>query len=276
MSLTSKAMLAQLTIRRWLGQKFDREATQDLESAKNARGAGRYNKQLIDKVHLKKISSIASEVRAYHYKVTLPWGDNGDRLLPSKLFLEYSQKIRSFKADYETAVQEFVQAYPTIINSTEQHTRLGLLFNPEDYPPQNQLVELFSIDLNFIPVPDAKDFRVDLGAEQIEKIRKEITALSNTRQEQAQEELKTRMKEVVSKIHERLSDPKAIFRDSLIENAETLCSLIPSLNITDDPTLNSLVKIIEDKLIHPPQTIRDNLTLRKEVADEAKKLLKLL
>ena len=73
----------------------------------------------------------------------------------------------------------------------------------------------------------------------------------------------------MSKTHERLSDPKNVFRNSLIDNARDLCSVLPSLNISDDANLEALRRDLEQSLCkYQPDHLRDDEVLREEVSDK--------
>ena len=101
MSLKDKAMLINLSISAWTNSQQDKKAAAQIESQHGAHDAGRYNKTLVDKAHLAPLTKYAAAVRAYHYKMTLPWMDNGARLLPAAVAMEYFAKIREFKQGYE-------------------------------------------------------------------------------------------------------------------------------------------------------------------------------
>lgn len=60
------------------------------------------------------------------------------------------------------------------------------------------------------------------------------------------------------------------FRDSLVEGLAELCSIMPGLNLTNDPKLDELRKQTE-KMIEgiDAQTLRDDMTVRARVAKEA-------
>jgi len=54
--------------------------------------------------------------------------------------------------------------------------RLGGLFRSEDYPRVEELRSKFSFETKVMPLPDAGDFRVTLGDEEKERIKRQITA----------------------------------------------------------------------------------------------------
>ena len=76
---------------------------------------------------------------------------------------------------------------------------------------------------------------------------------------------------------ERLSDPEAVFRDSLVGNIVKLTELLPRLNLNDDPGLEQMRRQIEATLCdYSPEQLRKDKTVRKEAVDSAKSVLDLM
>ncbi len=174
MSLADKAMVVTLSVSCWTARKQDKKVAEEVELKHNARDAGRYNKLLIDKQHLDPLTSMAGRIRQKHYDLTLPWLDNGGRLLPSKLFTKYQQEIGLLKDEYRQRVDSFIPLYDTqLINAARQ--RLGTMYEPSDYPRGEMLRRKFSVDIDIIAVPQASDFRVEGGDTERRRIQEEIT-----------------------------------------------------------------------------------------------------
>jgi hypothetical protein len=270
--LQDKAMLVNLMVRAWSARKRDKDIGKEVEQNHQATNAGNFNKLLIDKQAMKEINTMCGTLRDTHYKMTLPWGDNGDRLLPSAMYFEYTATMRALRADFEFAVRKFCTGYPAF--KQEARKRLGTMYDAEDYPDVAYLPAKFEARVSFTPVPDAKDFRVDLGADEVETIRKDIAAQVARQQEDAMIDLWNRLKETVEHIYNRLSDPEAIFRDSLIENAKFACGIAEKLNITQDNALEKVRIDIETKLcVIQPQRLRDDKVLRASIAQTANHIL---
>lgn len=81
-TLSTRAMLVSLSISQWSGRRLDREITDEVNQSHNAASdAGRYNKLLLPKEALGGIVSVVSETRTDFLKRTLPWMDNGSRIM---------------------------------------------------------------------------------------------------------------------------------------------------------------------------------------------------
>jgi ABC-type transporter Mla subunit MlaD len=90
---------------------------------------------------------------------------------------------------------------------------------------------------------------------------------------EAQKDSFNRLHECVTRISERLNDPKAIFRDSLIENARELTDVLTRLNVADDPRLEELRKRVEELAQVSPEALRTLPFQRATTAKTADQIL---
>jgi len=272
MSLNDKAMLVYLNISFWTARKYDKRISQEIEDQYNADDAGRYNKILIAKEYLANIQKIISAARTFHYENTLPWSDNGGRLLPSANYFNYVRSIQGLKDDYEREVNNFLQVYPDLKDEARQ--RLNGMFHEEDYPDVFTLESKFNIKSMISPVPEADDFRVNLMETEVENIRDSIREQVTESTQAGKRDLWNRLFKVVSHMAERLTDQDNKFKNTLVENIEDLCELLPKLNVMEDPVLAVAVNEIKAKLTaNDSQTLRDNDVVRSKTAAEAQKIL---
>lgn len=267
---TSITMLVELTIRQWMGIKHDKTVSAEVEQTHQAKNAGRYNKYLIDKAHLADISSAANALRKFHYTRTLQWNDGGQRIMPSKLFLEYREEMAKYKQAFDGAVKDFLTKYPQLMQDARM--RLGSLYRPEDYPAAHELRDLFAIELKIMPMPDAADFRIDISQEIQDEIRAEITQTIAARQADAVKDCWARMREVVGRIADQCSKEKPVIRESLMENASDLVKVLGGLNITNDPLITQAEAELRS-LIVPSTTLRDSPSARRNAANKAAEIL---
>ena len=267
MSLSKSGMLVKLTRNSWYGFSRDRAAT---EAAKQATGAtavdaGTFNKRLLPKEALKQVRNIENRIYAKHCELTVPWYFNGVDFLPSKLYFQYTEAMRALKDEYAAAISILVQQYP--IYKANRAKELGSMFDPENYPPPDILRNSFNIDIRFMPVPDAGDFRIDLEQEELDKLRAELSKDLTSAQQQAMREIWKRVVQTLDHMYERLNDPERVFRDSLIDNALQLSELLPNFNVTSDPRLDSLAKVLQtDVCRYSADTLRTTPEIRSDVA----------
>lgn len=268
MNISEKAMLVSLSIRQWTARKYDRKITEEINHTHQAKDAGRFNKLLIEKKRLSPIQSAATAIRTFHYGNTLAWADDGDRLLPVANFFDYSTKINTLKDNFEKAVQDFIDDYDLIVQ--EAKNNLNGLFNQLDYP--SDIKDRFGISFSFMPVPDSKDFRVSLSTDVLDEMRKNMNNEVNNRLEKASDSLRFKIREQLTYVRDRLSDPNCIFRDSLFGNIESLVDLAPKLNVTNNKNIELLTQGMRELLVDP-QTVRENMLLRANLVQKLNNLL---
>lgn len=272
--LSSKALLVTLNISQWAARKLDKNESAVVEARnQTCTGAARVNKSLLPMASsLDRIHKLTGAIRTEYYKLTLPWND-GQGIIKADSYLAFAQAMSDHKLEWQQAVDKFVAEYDQLREDSKQ--LLGDLYREEDYPHQSEVARKFSIDLGFYPVPDAGDWRVSLGDAEIAALREQITEKVQESEGRAMSEAWRRVYEVVEKAQERLSKPDNIFRDSLIDNARELCAILPTLNIIDDPQLETMRREIERSLCgHDPQDLREDDSLRSEVSEELDALMR--
>lgn len=246
------AMLVELNVSQWTARKLDRTVSDELVANKHAqdKGAARVNKHLLaGRSELEVITKFVTETRATVYNNTLPWSDSGIRLLPSAKFMDFNAKLQEAEDKFYGLVTEFVTVYPSLI--TAQAMALGNMFNRNDYPHPSDIEHRFRFNVNYMPVPSSGDFRVDIGNDAQEELRKKLSALADERVEYAMRDIKTRLLEHLKRMSDRLTidyiqgeaKPR-VFHDSLLDGAHDLCEMVQSLNVTNDVQLSDARKAL--------------------------------
>jgi hypothetical protein len=273
MQLQEKAMLTFLTISQWTARKYDKNATEDVARKYQVRGeAGRYNKVLIGKEELQEIQKIANSARLFHYENTLPWSDDGNRILPAANYFTYSSELQKLKNQFEAQVSQFCSRYQILV--ANQVSRLNGLYDLNDYPEPSMIWNKFSFEIVITPLPNSNDFRVKMQEDEIARIQQEISERERQLLAKAMKDCWSRLYDVVKHMAERLNDKNATFRDSLVGNIINLVQLLPKLNIAEDQELESMRKQIEVKLTKAsPDELRNSRYVRRKVAKEASAIL---
>lgn len=282
--LSEKAVLASLSISRWTARRFDKKVTNQIHRQHGAASdVGRYTKRLIAVKAMADIESAVTAARNYHYEHTQPWFDQGARLLPSALYLEFARKMQEFRQQFESAADEFQSDYPNLVS--DARLRLNGMFDERDYPSQREIRRRFEFDVAILPCPDttANDFRIALSNEHAEDIRRDIERRMENALHRAEEDTAARILDVVGHMADRLSSYKpkkgtkkaeGIFHDSLVENVRDLAKLLPAFNLANDPKLAKITAQIEHQLCkHDAEALRDDPAMRKIVAASADDIL---
>jgi hypothetical protein len=268
-------MLCSLSISIWSARKHDPDVSQEIAQRHGAQAdAGRYHKVLLPKAALAEIQKIVSDARQEHYFMTLPWDDNGYRVLPAAAYMDHAEKMRELSDRFTPAVDALAREFGNLVEQAK--VRLGGLFRPEDYPSSDELCSKFSFETKVMPLPDAGDFRVTLGDEEKDRIKRQITMAVEASLQVASRDLWQRLYEAVSHLAERLSAYKVTgvgvehpFRDTVITNLVKLVDVLPKLNVTGDPELERLAAQVRTSLLVDPQELRKSESVRTETAKAA-------
>lgn len=277
-NLSQKAMLVGLTIHGWQARKYDRKVSLEVAEQHAATAdAGRFNKHLLpgnaesyEAVHRK-----GRELRAFYYENTLPWSKDGQRILPTANYQDFTEGVRTFRRAYQLLADDFIREYPFLMEGAR--VLLNGLFNETDYPTADEMHERFSIDVETLPVPTADDFRVALASEEVERIQHQIESRLQQEMANANKDLWNRLRDAVDNMVLRLSNPEGRFHDTLVTNLQKVVELVPKLNVTGDQDLQNVSDVCSAALaVHSPQALRDDMVLRARVAAQAKEISNLM
>jgi hypothetical protein len=282
--ISEQAMLVSLHIGAYSGMMFDKEVSEEVnESFKADRiNAGRYNKRLVATKFLTDVSSAHTNARKTHKVYTLPWNDDGARILTNKAYIEYVKRMKECKRKVEIEVDRFVAGLPEYVS--EARERLGNMFDEQDYPSSDELRAKFKFDTEVEPVPVASDFRTKLNEEDAKAIIRDIERRSKLRLEKALNDVFQRVAEKVGKLIEKLreyqpasdgSPTKGRIHSNLVVGIYEFAEMMPVLNITDDPRIEQLQQQLLSELTeNSPELLRSDAKLRQQVLSKADKILK--
>jgi hypothetical protein len=251
---TLNAAIVELNVSTWTARKLDKTASKEVKVNKGAYSddAARVNKNLLAGMNnLKRVTDFVALTRNDFYRLTLPWSDSGQRLVPMMQFFELKQWINDQEATFNQLVAEFLRDYPTLISA--QAFQLGALFDRNEFPDVEEIATKFRFKVGFLPLPSTGDFRIDAPNEIVADMQKEYEAMYNERIAQVNQDLWVRLHDTLRHMSDRLgydSTGKAkIFRDSMVENAVELCDMLKRLNVTNDPNLEKARSSLESALL---------------------------
>jgi len=272
--ITERAMLAAVHISIWTAVKHDRKVSRDVADQHGAhQSAGRYNKQLLrgaDK--LDELRTLAGQVRQYFYKITLPWSDEGFRLLPSNLYFDLMARMREFEAAFEQGVESFLDVYPQYIEQVRPE--LNGLFREQDYPAADKLRKKFGVRLEILPIPSGADFRVQMSEEEQARVCREIDANVRQSLSRGTEDLWKRLREVVAHMVDRLNEPESRYHTTLVTNVFDLVEILPRINVNGDAELNRFADQIREKLCnYSAQDLKKHELIRAATASDAAEIV---
>ena len=260
MNLTDDAMQVSLRITAWSGRLYDRQASNHVAVHHDASAsAGRYNKRLLPKAAFAALTATMSKIRSTHYEQTLPWDDQGLRLLTVANYERYTEIMDGFRERIVRERARFIEDYDD--NIDQARLDLGKLFRIEDYPSKEALRGKFAIRYRISPVEDAEQFMAKLATDDVDRVKRDIEQQIEERLHGAVGDLYRRFGEAVERVSQRLQEDEngkpLVFRDSMIENIRELVDVVPRLNIFGDDELARLCEQVKDKIASvDPDTLR--------------------
>jgi hypothetical protein len=249
---------------------------------------GNYNKNLLAGTgFLDTIQKYAASARHWHLTQTLPWSDNGLRLLPMSNFLAYKENLATLEKNYMALVDKFVVAYPNLVSAAA--FQLGDLFDREEYPDVEKVARKFKFGVNYMPVPMAGDFRIDINEEAKSEIVASCEKAYADRLNNAMKDAWDRLHKVLLRMSDRLSvdmvdadeeedrgkvmKPR-VFKDTMLEEATELVDLLAHFNVAKDPMMEEARKDLAIAIMnHDSTDLRQNMLAREAVKNKVDAIL---
>ena len=280
-TLASSAMLVELNISNWSGRKKDNRASADVTSQNYAAtGVANVNKKLLaDNADLKAIQTHVTAMRNMHAAMTMPWSNSGLRLLPTAQYFKYTGAMSDMENKFWGLVNAFLINYHDAVIDVQM--LLGDLFSRDDYPTAEELQRKYRVHINYMPLPDAGDFRVDISNEALREVKEQYADFYTTQYNTAMNDVWTRLHKALTNMSERLDygskEDKKVFRDSLVGNVNDMVELLRVCNVTSSPQMAQMADKLEEAMAGvTPDGLREDVTFRaetKRAVDDAIKSL---
>lgn len=269
MQLQERAMTVSLHLSAWLGQRVCDRTTREVLSERHVDAdGGKFTKFLVPKTELDPVTKAQTAARAVFRHLTLPWGEDGVRIINSAVFLEFRNQMLARVRDCDHQADLFVERYPSLLLAAP--ARLNGLYDSRDFPSAADIRNRFAVRLAISPVPASGDFRVNLGAEIEAEIRENIESTVTERLGAAQRDLWERVFTTLRHFAATMRDTDQHFKNSTVTKLRDLARLAPNLSLTPDPTLKRLCEEISGLLDGiSPDDLRDNQRVRAEAAHTA-------
>ena len=164
--IARSAMMVDLNIAVYSGRKQDKSTQAEVTNAKGSgskKAASVYKNLFAECKELEAITKFQARARSEHYKLTLPWNDQGARLLPTAALLDYQKVMAKYNTEFNRLVDAFLDKYETLVAGAA--FQLGTLFDRGEYPSRGKVAQRFRMDTSFTPLPTGGDFRLDIESE---------------------------------------------------------------------------------------------------------------
>jgi hypothetical protein len=280
-------MLSSLNIRQWSGWKYDPDESDAVTRRHNAgKKRARVNKSVVPRSEFEEITQAVGRARRDHYFLTLPWTDDGWRVLPAATYIEYVAKMKEDEAAFFAAVEHLVPRFERVVRrQREAPEELGTLFNIKDYPGMreengvlrflfpNELRDEFSFATDVKPITNPEDFRVAIGDAERDRLKRQMAESVQAWLRTATRDLWQRLFDVVSHMSGRLSEynsaedgKKPKLYKSMVSNIAEIVDVLPRLNVGGDAELDRMTETVRRSLIVDTDELKKSETARTDAA----------
>ena len=249
-SISSAAMIVDFNASVWTARKKDNKASDDVTNMNYAaKGVANVTKNLLgDCDELRAVQKFAANTRNIHYSMTLPWSDNGSRLLTTQQYFKYNEVMTDLQNEFARLVDEFLRVYDWKIMDSQ--AKLGDMFNRDEYPTRDSLQDKFAFRMSYVPLPDAGDFRIDIGNEAMNEIRNQYESHYTTAVNSAMKDLWHKGNRLY---------------DTVFDRALELIEMLGTCNVTGDSQMEAMRRQL-DTALHGMNLdqIKNSPSLREE------------
>lgn len=277
--LSSKAMTVALHISRWDGAKTDRLLSRATARSQDAElDSVRVIKNLIPDHYRQPLRRCAALTSNEHRNLTMPGFVDGQRLLTTLMYDRYTTIISGMTDTYRMMARDFAEAYPSILKAAPQ--RMGKSFKISDYPHPESITDLFSMRMQFMPIPSVRDWRMDhVDQDMVDGLKKQAVSDIETVYQNAHRDILERLKDILTRVAEQAKSYSPVggsqLRDALFADLKEIGTVIPMMNLTNDPKVEQICEQIRENLATlDPKEVRSNDKLRQKIATLSTKLIK--
>ena len=235
------------------------------------------SKRLIDTKNAtyRTLTALKSQASSYWRSMTLPYPQDGIRLIKQSDIAAFEDKMREFKEQLAAAASNLQLEYESIKEAARE--KLGDLFNPADYPPT--LDGVFDIKWEYPPV-EPPNYLMTFNPELYQQEQSRIQQRFETAVIMAENAFAEQLQEMIAHLIERLTDEpdgtKKTFKASAVENFKEFYDNFCRMNVRSNAQLEGLIRQASDivsgvdvKDLRKDGTLRQNLSAQMSTVKSA-------
>ena len=283
-SIESSAMTVSFSASVPTFKKHDRKAGDEIAQSKNAEvGTFKADKFLLGKncPQHKAIQDHTARSRAEHARMTMPWGDLGERLLPVALHKTYKAQMNNLETEFFRLVQVFLDAYDWEVIQAE--TRLGDSFLAHEYPTRDEVANKFRWRVVPRPIATNNDWRIQTNKDALDETKRDFQAAY-------EEDIKTALYSIFDRLRVSLvkfskeldwkenEKPKRVYQ-GVLDGILELLDVMRHCNIFEDMQMKAVCEKLDahfrgiGKMPIAVESLREDEHLREETRSIMKEAL---
>ena len=254
-SIASSAMTVELSMSIWTARKKDHKASDDVASMNAAdKGVANVTKNLLGNCdELIALQKFAGNLRNLHYSMTMPWSDNGQRLVTTMQYFKYNEVMTEMIDEGWRMVDDFLNVYEWKVMDAQ--AKLGAMFNRDEYPTRDAIRDKFAFRLSYEQLPDGGntgDWRLDLPHEAMQTLRTNYTDTFNLKIKGAMDDVWTRLHTNLTRLVRQLDVDEEgkgnRLYDTVFDQALSLTEMLGTCNVTGDTQMEAMKRQLEQAL----------------------------
>lgn len=264
-TLRDKAVAVKLVRTMFNPTKMDRSVTAHVDTTEGTRNAGRYMKRrLKDCAELQAAQRAFTDVYQYVRNNSLPWMDDGVRVVPNAQYPEFCLGYKEMASKAMDAVKTLGDVWDQAV--LHDQTVLKGMWDPNDYPSKEEMLETWQLRLLPMPIPDSSDFRIDMDDTGKAFLDAEVAKVEANATVYVMQELLAPIKNMAERLSAAKGEKGSIFRNTLVSNVTDACERAKKLNINNDPRIDEAVNEVSALLDGvSPDDLRESDALRSHV-----------
>ena len=216
---------------------------------------------------------LRGEINRWYRGISLPGISNDLRLIPSS-------RLEAIREKFQTFVDRDVELLRKLRDNYEKEIEadqvlLGERFDRSLYPDKDDLGQAFSLALQVTDLPSGDFERLaNLTAADRARLKAEHDAMVTQMGVAARTEVVSKLTALITKVAEKLSDPDAeVYRESTLTNLKEYLAEVPSLNVTNDPTIAAMATAAQERLNFTMAELKKSQFMKEQAANAAKEIL---
>lgn len=229
-ALSSNYMLVTCQIRQWYARVADRSVARETAASHGAdESAVSVTKKLMVGASAEYDALVSAQNAIYGYvrANTLPFsfGDEnsrkrGPRLLPIPSVMDFMHGLKPMAGTFNQALADFVSVYASRVQ--QARSNLGTMDDPTLYPDPSEIKDMFSVKVDYLPVPSVGDFtKMSIPTQLAEALGNRLAGRQQAALRSSFGELRDRIAEELSRTVAQLSKVAAGDKTKLYKTMQT-------------------------------------------------------
>lgn len=251
---------------KWGTEKTDQQTTAEVKQQKGASGkAGKYKVNLANGFERDLQTLTRPMSRAYHYyqRAGMAWKE-GERMLSNVNLIEFLTEMQLHMAALDKAKAALAPRLPELISrAVALNGDLGKL---SDYPSPQDIVDSYSFDFDFEPVPSSDAFG-NLPEGFKEKFSENYNSKASARMKRGVDDVLERILALTEDFAGVLAKDKPKFFQSTLDKIAQLTSTLRGANmVVNDSDLNVICSGLDQVVCYTTDQLKNNMSAREAVA----------